>query len=89
MSKSKKGLRFIRIWHQDWFCFEPDSFITIYAKFEALEDSKKAFDEIYVREIISWNAMISGSAQNGFSLEAVLISRSRKQSQMNTLSEVS
>ncbi|CAN8326971.1 unnamed protein product [Cochlearia groenlandica] len=48
-----------------------NSFITMYAKFEALEDAKKAFDEIQIREIISWNAMISGFAQNGFSHEAL------------------
>lgn len=48
-----------------------NSFITMYAKFEALGDAKKAFDEIAFREIISWNAMISGFAQNGFSHEAL------------------
>ncbi|CAA7025435.1 unnamed protein product [Microthlaspi erraticum] len=48
-----------------------NSFITMYAKFEALEDAKKAFDEIHFREVISWNAMISGFAQNGFSHEAL------------------
>lgn len=48
-----------------------NSFITMYAKFEALDDAKKAFDEIHFREIISWNAMISGFAQNGFSHEAL------------------
>ncbi|KAJ4708312.1 Pentatricopeptide repeat-containing protein [Melia azedarach] len=42
-----------------------NSLITMYAKFETMQDSKKVFEGLYSREIISWNALISGYAQNG------------------------
>lgn len=48
-----------------------NSFITMYARFEAMEDSKKVFDELECREIVSWNALISGYTQNGTHQEAV------------------
>ncbi|CAF2068385.1 unnamed protein product, partial [Brassica oleracea var. botrytis] len=70
----KEGVKIHGICIKTGFASKPsigNSFITMYAKFEALEDAKKAFDEINVKEIISWNAMISGFAQNGFSLEAL------------------
>ncbi|KAF5725951.1 pentatricopeptide repeat-containing protein [Tripterygium wilfordii] len=48
-----------------------NSLITMYAKFEFMEDSSKVFGEIGSRDIISWNALISGYAQNGFCQEAL------------------
>ncbi|KAG9457031.1 hypothetical protein H6P81_001539 [Aristolochia fimbriata] len=45
--------------------------ISMYAKFKCIEDSRKVFNELVNKEIISWNAMISGFAQNGFFLEAL------------------
>nr|POE55190.1 pentatricopeptide repeat-containing protein, mitochondrial [Quercus suber] len=56
------------------FLSEPNvcnSLITMYAKFEAIQDSLKIFEELNYREIISWNALISGYAQNGLSQEAL------------------
>ena len=56
------------------FLSEPNvcnSLITMYAKFEAMNDSLKIFEEFNYREIISWNALISGYAQNGLSQEAL------------------
>lgn len=46
-------------------------FITMYARFKAMEDSKKVFNELECREIVSWNALISGYDQNGMYQEAV------------------
>ncbi|KAK1403543.1 Pentatricopeptide repeat-containing protein [Heracleum sosnowskyi] len=48
-----------------------NSFITMYARFKALEDSKKVFDELECREIVSWNALISGYDHSGMYQEAV------------------
>ncbi|XP_010250087.1 PREDICTED: pentatricopeptide repeat-containing protein At4g32430, mitochondrial [Nelumbo nucifera] len=48
-----------------------NSFITMYSKFESMKESKKIFDEISYKETISWNALISGYAQNGMSQEAL------------------
>lgn len=47
------------------------SLITMYAKFKTMEDSVKTFEELCDQEIISWNALISGYAQNGMYLEAL------------------
>ncbi|XP_059287859.1 pentatricopeptide repeat-containing protein At4g32430, mitochondrial [Lycium ferocissimum] len=48
-----------------------NSFVTMYAKFELMEDVFKVFEELDQRDLISWNALISGYAQNGMSLEAL------------------
>ncbi|KAA8535088.1 hypothetical protein F0562_030091 [Nyssa sinensis] len=48
-----------------------NSFITMYAKFKSMNDSTKIFEELIYKEIISWNALISGYAQNGLCQEAL------------------
>uniref|UniRef100_A0A0D9X2R3 Pentacotripeptide-repeat region of PRORP domain-containing protein n=1 Tax=Leersia perrieri TaxID=77586 RepID=A0A0D9X2R3_9ORYZ len=41
-----------------------NSLITMYAKARSMDDARKVFDIMPRREIIAWNAMISGYAQN-------------------------
>ncbi|XP_004288808.1 PREDICTED: pentatricopeptide repeat-containing protein At4g32430, mitochondrial [Fragaria vesca subsp. vesca] len=48
-----------------------NSFITMYAQFESMDDSFKVFEELDFREIISWNALISGYAQNKLCQDAL------------------
>ncbi|ONI05350.1 hypothetical protein PRUPE_5G003100 [Prunus persica] len=48
-----------------------NSLITMYAKSESMHDSIKVFEELNCREIISWNALISGYAQNGLCQDAL------------------
>ncbi|KAJ4844622.1 hypothetical protein Tsubulata_023448 [Turnera subulata] len=48
-----------------------NSLITMYAKFKLMEDSIKVFEELDYREMISWNALISGYAQNGMCQESI------------------
>ncbi|KAE8734608.1 Pentatricopeptide repeat-containing protein [Hibiscus syriacus] len=48
-----------------------NSLITMYARFELIQDSVKVFEELESRETVSWNALISGYAQNGMFLEAM------------------
>ncbi|CAI0629202.1 unnamed protein product [Linum tenue] len=56
------------------FSLEPNvcnSLITMYAKFKSMDESKRAFQELDQREIITWNALISGYAQSGLSQAAI------------------
>ncbi|CAI9100157.1 OLC1v1037097C1 [Oldenlandia corymbosa var. corymbosa] len=46
-------------------------FVTMYAKFESMMDSLKIFEELDDRETVSWNALISGYAQNGMYHDAL------------------
>ncbi|KAI5320572.1 hypothetical protein L3X38_040280 [Prunus dulcis] len=48
-----------------------NSLITMYAKFDSIHDSIKVFEELNCREIISWNALISGYARNGLCQDAL------------------
>ncbi|KAK7289749.1 hypothetical protein RIF29_03646 [Crotalaria pallida] len=49
-----------------------NSLITMYARFEFMQESKQIFEELNYRETVSWNALISGYAQNGLYKEAFL-----------------
>ncbi|KAG6485172.1 hypothetical protein ZIOFF_053702 [Zingiber officinale] len=42
-----------------------NSLITMYAKLKLMVDARKVFDAIHCKEIVSWNALVSGYAQNG------------------------
>jgi len=43
-----------------------NSIVTMYARCGTIEDACKAFDEILERNVVSWNAIIAGYAQNGY-----------------------
>lgn len=47
------------------------SLITMYSRFGKMGFARKVFDEISLRDLVSWNSMISGYAQTGCSREAV------------------
>lgn len=46
--------------------FTGSSLIDMYAKSMAVEDAKKVFDRIKNKDLITWNSMVVGFAQNGF-----------------------
>ncbi|KAG1335560.1 pentatricopeptide repeat-containing protein, mitochondrial [Cocos nucifera] len=50
-----------------------NSLITMYAKMGSMEDSRMLFEGASHREIVTWNALISGYAQNGLCGEALEI----------------
>jgi len=62
------------------FGFENDlsvgnSFLTMYVKCGEVEYGRKVFDEILDKDLITWNAMISGYAQNGHARRVLEIYR--------------
>ncbi|KAL4181688.1 hypothetical protein AMTRI_Chr12g238620 [Amborella trichopoda] len=48
-----------------------NALITMYAKCGALTTSRRVFDEILERDLVTWNAMISGYAQHGHGAEVI------------------
>ncbi|XP_058074214.1 pentatricopeptide repeat-containing protein At2g27610-like [Magnolia sinica] len=45
--------------------------ITMYSKWDHIEEARQVFDEMPERDVVSWNSMISGYGQNGLSREAI------------------
>ena len=45
--------------------------ITMYARCGVIEKAREVFDQIPVRNVVSWNAIISAYARNGFGHEAL------------------
>ncbi|CAN1125885.1 Pentatricopeptide repeat-containing protein At5g55740, chloroplastic [Linum perenne] len=51
--------------------FVSSSLVDMYGKCGVLEDARKVFDGMADRNVVTWNSMIFGYAQNGFSEEAI------------------
>ncbi|GER42230.1 pentatricopeptide repeat (PPR) superfamily protein [Striga asiatica] len=47
--------------------------ISMYSKFGSVENAREVFDKMSVRNVVSWNAMISCYAENGFEEDALLL----------------
>lgn len=52
-----------------------NSLISMYAKFKSMEDSRKVFEELCFRDIVSWNSLISGYVDNKLYDEALKMFR--------------
>ncbi|XP_078435010.1 pentatricopeptide repeat-containing protein At2g01510, mitochondrial-like [Wolffia australiana] len=48
-----------------------NSAVKFYAKCGKIEEARKIFDSIGVKDLVSWNTIISGYAQNGFARKAL------------------
>ncbi|XP_047334965.1 pentatricopeptide repeat-containing protein At5g42450, mitochondrial [Impatiens glandulifera] len=53
--------------------FVANSLISLYAKCGCIEDGHMVFDKLQERNIVSWNALITGYAQNGRGKEAIVL----------------
>ncbi|KAL2238149.1 UNVERIFIED_CONTAM: Pentatricopeptide repeat-containing protein [Sesamum indicum] len=51
--------------------FAGNSLVNMYAKCGSIEDTTRAFSEVYDKTVISWSAMIGGLAQHGHGKEAL------------------
>jgi pentatricopeptide repeat protein len=65
--------------------FEADVYVgsalvDMYCKCGCLEDARKVFDQVPERNIVSWNAMLSGYAQHGLGKEALSLFEQMQQS---------
>ncbi|CAI9102782.1 OLC1v1001115C1 [Oldenlandia corymbosa var. corymbosa] len=49
------------------------SLITMYSRCSQLGFARKVFDEMELRDLVSWNSMISGYSKMGFAREAVVL----------------
>ncbi|GLU12950.1 hypothetical protein SLE2022_296030 [Rubroshorea leprosula] len=52
-----------------------NTLLSLYAKCSIIDDAIRFFSEMRFRDTISYNAIISGCIQNGFAIDALLISR--------------
>lgn len=50
-----------------------NNLLTMYAKCGSLSDAKQVFDEMPARDVVSWNAMITGYTENGLEEAAVAL----------------
>ncbi|XP_039062999.1 pentatricopeptide repeat-containing protein At4g33990-like isoform X2 [Hibiscus syriacus] len=55
----------------EWDVFVTASLVHMYTRFRAFSYARKLFDDMPVRDMGCWNAMISGYCQNGNSAEAL------------------
>ncbi|XVE79227.1 hypothetical protein DITRI_Ditri14bG0040900 [Diplodiscus trichospermus] len=47
------------------------SLISMYAKCEKIDAARKVFDGVYEKNVVLWNAMLGGYAQNGYAEEVI------------------
>ncbi|KAI3467446.1 hypothetical protein Pfo_024109 [Paulownia fortunei] len=55
--------------------------VDMYAKLGLIDSARKVFEELPCKDVISWNTMITGYAQNGFASEAIEVYRRMKESE--------
>ncbi|XP_047330763.1 pentatricopeptide repeat-containing protein At3g24000, mitochondrial [Impatiens glandulifera] len=56
---------------QKLIAFVANTLIDMYAKSGSIEDSKRIFDRVIKRDLVSWNTMLTAFSQHGFGMETV------------------
>ena len=64
----------------EWNIEMKTSLLNMYSKCGSIDDARSIFDNMESKDIISWNAMISGYGQNGNSKEAIELFQQMQQS---------
>src|SRR4051812_48946746 len=64
----------------EWTLEMQTSLLNMYAKCGSMNDARSVFDNMELKDIISWNAMIAGYGQNGKDREALELFNQMKQS---------
>uniref|UniRef100_A0A0D9WMP9 Pentacotripeptide-repeat region of PRORP domain-containing protein n=1 Tax=Leersia perrieri TaxID=77586 RepID=A0A0D9WMP9_9ORYZ len=59
--------------------FVMNSLVDMYAKAGDLENARKVFDRVPERNVVSWTSMLSGSIQNGFAEEGLMLFNEMRQ----------
>eukprot|EP01018_Ginkgo_biloba_P030316 Gb_23088 [translate_table: standard] len=62
--------------------FVGNALIAMYCKCGSVKDGQQLFDKMYRKDVVSWNAIIAGFAQNGYIREAVQVFRGMRMSGM-------
>ncbi|XP_057860360.2 pentatricopeptide repeat-containing protein At3g12770 [Cryptomeria japonica] len=53
--------------------FVRTSLVDMYSKSSSIDDARQVFDEVPLRNVVSWNAMIAGYSRNGHAKEALAL----------------
>ncbi|KAK2408758.1 pentatricopeptide repeat-containing protein, chloroplastic [Trifolium repens] len=57
----------------DFDLYVGNALVAFYAKCQEIDASRKVFDEMPERDVVSWNSMISGNIANGYMDDAVML----------------
>ncbi|XP_031270915.1 pentatricopeptide repeat-containing protein At2g34400-like [Pistacia vera] len=63
--------------------FMGSALIDMYGKCGDLVSARRVFDVMVKKDVVTWNAMITGYAQNGFSNEAIMLFNGMKEAGVN------
>lgn len=58
--------------------FVDSALVDMYAKCGSVGDARQVFDEMFQRDLVSWNSMVASYLQNGQSEEALKLFREMK-----------
>lgn len=56
-----------------------NSLVDMYGKCKSIEDARKVFESVAVKDVVTYNAMIAGYVQNGLNLDALALYASMQQ----------
>ncbi|CAN6479950.1 unnamed protein product [Victoria cruziana] len=58
---------------REWGTVFKTSLVSMYCKFGSINDALRVFEEIRVKDVVCWNAMLTGLVQNGHEKDCLLL----------------